>query len=122
MKETLVGPTGMRWTVKRLIVPTGFLPLTLTDLLDAASPRRTVVEGMARQVPEEIGAWTGSLPLGFLLFPLVLPLLPLGLLLRPLRVLPGPIEARAHPWGLRYPPLVLSYAVRGATRPGSPFG
>src|SRR3954469_15693275 len=113
MKETLVGPTGMRWTVKRLIVPTGFLPLTRTDMLDAAAPRRTVVEGMSDQVPDAVGAWTGPLPLGFLLFPLVLPLLPLVLLLRHLRVLPWTIEARAHPWGRRYPPLVLSYAVRG---------
>src|SRR4051794_16620878 len=113
MKETLVGPTGLRWTVKRLIVPTGFRPLTRTDMLDAAAPRRTVVEGMSRQVPDAVGAWSGPLPLGFLFFPLVLPFMPLVLLLRRLRVLPWTIEARAYPWGRRYPPVVLTYAVRG---------
>lgn len=108
-----MGPSGLRWTVKRLIVPTGFLPLTRTDMLDAAAPRRTVVDGMSRQVPDAVGAWTGPLPLGFLFFPLVLPLLPIVLLLRRLRVLPWTIEARAHPWGRRYPPIVLTYVVRG---------
>jgi hypothetical protein len=121
MKETLVGPTGLRWTVKRLIVPTGFRPLTRTDMLDAAAPRRTVVEGMSRQVPDAVGAWTGPLPLGFLLFPLVLPLLPIALLLRRLRVLPWTIEARAYPWGRRYPPIVLTYAVRGGEEVHSAF-
>jgi hypothetical protein len=113
MKATLVGPSGMRWTVKRLIVPTGFLPLSRTEILDAAAPRRTAVDGMSGQVPDAVGAWTGPLPLGFLLFPLVLPLLPIVLLLRRLRVLPWTIEARAYPWGRRYPPIVLTYAIRG---------
>jgi hypothetical protein len=52
MKQTVVGPSGLRWTVKRLIVPTGMRPLTRTDMLDAAAPRRTVAEGMSRQVPD----------------------------------------------------------------------
>jgi hypothetical protein len=113
MRQTLVAPDGLRWTVRRLIVPTGFRPLSRTEMLDAASPRRTRVEGLSRQVPDATGAATGPLPLGFLLFPLTLPLVPLALLLRRIRVLPWTIEARASPWGRRYPPVVLTYAVRG---------
>lgn len=114
MKETVVSPDGLRWTVKRLIVPTGMRPLTRTEILDAATPRRTVVEGMQRQVPDAFGAWTGPLPLGVLLFPVVAPFIPVALLLRRMRVLPWTIEARTYPWGRRYPPAVLTYAVRGA--------
>ena len=110
----MASPDGLHWKVKRRIVPTGFLPLTWTDSLDAAAPSRTVVEGMSRQVPDAVGAWTGPLPLGFLFLPLTLPLVPFALVLRRLRVLPWTIEARTHPWGRRYPPVVLTYAVRGA--------
>jgi hypothetical protein len=113
MRQTLVAPDGLRWTIKRLIVPAGFRPLSRTEMLDAASPRRTRVEGLSGQVPDAVGAWTGPLPLGFLLVPLTLPLVPLALLLRRLRVLPWTIEARTYPWGRRYPPVVLTYAVRG---------
>lgn len=113
MKQTVDAPNGLRWTVRRLIVPTGFRPLTRTGMLDAATPRRTVVEGMSRQVPDAMGAWTGPLPLGFLFMPVVLPLVPLVLLLRRVRLLPWTIEARTHPWGCRYPPVVLTYAMRG---------
>jgi hypothetical protein len=113
MKQTVVGPDGLRWTVKRLIVPTGMRALSRTELLDAASPRRTVVEGMSRQVPDAVNAGTGPLPLGFLLVPFALPLVPLALVLRYLRLLPWTIEARTYPWGRRYPPILLSYAVRG---------
>src|SRR5689334_18813534 len=76
MKQTVVAPDGLRWTVRRLVVPTGMRPMTRTEMLDAAAPRRTVVDGMSRQVPDAIGA-------------------------------------RAYPWGRRYPPIVLTYAVRG---------
>jgi len=113
MKQSVAAPNGVRWTVKRLIVPTGMRPLSRTEILDAAAPRRTVVDGMARQVPDAIGAPTGPLPLAFLLVPLALPLVPFALLLRRMRVLPWTIEARTHPWGRRYPPVVLTYAVRG---------
>jgi hypothetical protein len=113
MRRTVVGPSGLRWTVKRLVVPTGIRPLTRTEMLDAATPRRTVVEGMSRQVPDAFGAWTGPLPLAFLLLPLTVLLVPLALLLRRVRVLPWTIEARTYPWGRRYPPVVLTYAVRG---------
>lgn len=34
MKQTVAAPDGLRWTVKRLIVPTGMRPLTRTDMLD----------------------------------------------------------------------------------------
>jgi hypothetical protein len=122
MKEKVAGPNGLRWTVKRLIVPTGMRPLTRTDMLDVASPRRTVVHGMSRQVPDAMGAWTGPLPLGFLLVPLALPLVPIVLLLRRWRWLPWTIEARAHPWGRRYPPIVLTYAIRGGDESRRAFG
>jgi hypothetical protein len=113
MRRTVDAPNGLRWKVKRLIVPTGMRPLTRTDVLDVATPRRTQVAGMSRQIPDAMGGWTGPLPLGFLLVPLALPLVPVALLLRRLRLLPWTIEARTHPWGRRYPPIVLTYAVRG---------
>jgi hypothetical protein len=113
MKRVLVAPNGLRWTVKRLILPTGIRPLSRTEMLDAATPRRTKVEGMSRQIPDAVGAWTGPLPLGFLFLPLGLLLVPPTLLLRRLRLLPWTIEARTYPWGRRYPPVVLTYAVRG---------
>jgi hypothetical protein len=113
MRQTVDAPNGLRWRVKRLIVPTGMRPLTRTEMLDVATPRRTVVYGMSRQIPDATSAWTGPIPLGFLLLPLALPLLPPVLLLRRVRLLPWTIEARAHPWGRRYPPIVLSYAIRG---------
>jgi hypothetical protein len=122
MKQTVDAPNGLRWTVKRLIVPTGMRPMTRTDMLDAAAPRRTVVEGVPGQVQDAFGAPTGPLPLGFLLMPLVLPFVPLVLLLRRLRVLPWTIEARTHPWGRRYPPVVLTYAVRGGDESRRAFG
>lgn len=122
MKQTVLAPNGLRWTVKRLIVPTGMRPLTRTEMLDVASPRRTTVEGMSRQVPDAALAPTGPLPLGFLLVPLALPLVPLVLLLRRLRWLPWTIEARTHPWGRRYPPVVLTYAVRGGEETRRAFG
>jgi hypothetical protein len=122
MKQTVLGPSGLHWTVKRLIVPTGMRPLTRTDMLDVASPRRTTVDGMSRQVPDAVMAPTGPMPLGFLLVPLVLPFLPLVLLLRHIRLLPWTIEARAHPWGRRYPPIVLTYAVRGSEETHRAFG
>ena len=122
MKETVVAPNGLRWTVRRLIVPTGLRPLSRTEILDAATPRRTVVEGMSRQVPDAVGAWTGPLPLGFLLVPFALPLVPVALLLRRLRVLPWTLEARTYPWGRRYPPIVLTYAVRGGDESRRAFG
>lgn len=113
MRQTVAAPNGLRWTVKRLIVPTGMRPMTRTDMLDVAAPRRTVVDGMSRQVPDAYSGPTGALPLGFLLVPLLLPLVPLVLLLRRVRWLPWTIEARTHPWGRRYPPVVLTYAIRG---------
>ena len=122
MRQTVDTPNGLRWTVKRLIVPTGMRSMTRTDMLDAAAPRRTVVEGVPGQVQDAFGAPTGPLPLGFLLMPLVLPLVPLVLLLRRLRLLPWTIEARTHPWGRRYPPVVLTYAVRGGEESRRVFG
>jgi hypothetical protein len=44
MKQTVAAPNGLQWTVKRLIVPTGMRPLSRTEILDAAAPRRTVVD------------------------------------------------------------------------------
>ena len=122
MRQTVDAPNGLRWKVRRLIVPTGMRPLTRTDTLDAASPRRTVVEGVSRQVPDAVSAWTGPLPLGFLFLPLLLPLVPVVLLLRRARLLPWTIEAQTYPWGRRYPPVVLTYAVRGGDETRRAFG
>jgi hypothetical protein len=122
MKRSLTAPDGLRWTVRRLIVPTGMRPMSRTDILDAAAPRRTAVDGMSRQVPDAVGAWTGPLPLGFLLIPLALPLVPFVLLLRRMRLLPWTIEARTYPWGRRYPPVVLTYAVAGGDETRRAFG
>ena len=113
MKRTVVSPSGLRWTVKRLVVPTGIRPLTRAELLQVATPGRTVVEGVDRRLPDATGGWTGPYPLAFLFLPLMLPLVPFALLLRRLRLLPWTIEARTYPWGRRYPPIVFSYAVRG---------
>jgi hypothetical protein len=88
-------------------------PLSRTEILDAAAPRRTAVDAVSRQVPDAIGGPTGPLPLAFLLVPLALPLVPFAILLRRVRLLPWTIEARTYPWGRRYPPIVLTYEVRG---------
>jgi len=109
----VVSPNGLEWTVKRLLIPLGMRPLDRIAILDAATPRRTVVEGMSNRVPDAVGAWTGPLPLGVLVLPLALLLLPIVLLLRRLRLLPWTVEARAYPWGRRFPPIVFSYDVRG---------
>jgi hypothetical protein len=121
MKQTVESPTGLRWTVRRLVVPTGFRPLNGSEMLDAAAPRRTAVAGMSRQVPDAVGGPTGPVPLGFLLFPIVLPLVPVAVLLRRLRLLPWTLEARAYPWGRRFPPIVLTYAVRGGDESRAAF-
>jgi hypothetical protein len=83
------------------------------DLLDAATPRRTSIDGVSGSVPDPTVGVTGPLPLGALLSLLLLPLLPLVLVLRYMRIVRWTIEARAYPWGRRYPPVVLSYAIRG---------
>ena len=106
-------PSGLQWTVKRLVLPVGMRPLSPTELLDAATPRRTVVDGVQGRLPDAIGAPTGPVPLGFVLVPLALPFVPFVLLLRFARVLPWTIEARAYPWGRRFPPIVHSYEIRG---------
>jgi hypothetical protein len=113
MVRRVTGPTGLDWKIKRLVVPTGFLPLTRGDVLAAGTPRRTIVGGMDRQVQDAVGAPTGPLPLGFLFIPLWLPLIPIVLLLRKARIVSWTVEARAYPWGRRYPPIVLAYLVRG---------
>jgi hypothetical protein len=122
VKQTIDAPNGLRWTVKRLIVPTGMRPLGRSEMLDVAAPARTRVEGLSHQIPDATGAWTGPIPLGFLLVPLALPLVPFAVLLRRLRVLPWTIEARTYPWGRRYPPVVLTYAVVGGDETRRAFG
>ena len=113
MKRTVIGPNGLRWTVKRLIVPTGMRPLTGPELLHVATPYRQVVEGIDRRLPDAYGGWTGPYPLAFVFFPVLALFLPFVLLARQLRWLPWTIEARAYPWGRWKPPIVFSYAVRG---------
>lgn len=109
----VTGPSGLDWKVKRLVVPVGMRPMSRTDILDAASPRRTYVEGVPASIPDAFYGPTGPLPLGALLSLVMLPLLPLVLALRYARLLRWTVEARTYPWGRRYPPMVLSYAVRG---------
>jgi hypothetical protein len=109
----VTSPTGLDWTVKRLVVPVGMRSLSPTEILDAATPRRTVVDGVPGRVPDAFGSATGPLPLGFLLLPVTLPFLPIVLLLRWRRLLPWTVEARTYPWGRRFPPIVLSYEIRG---------
>jgi len=96
--------------------------MSRTDILDAAAPRRTYVDGVAGAVPDAFFGVTGPLPLGALLMLVLLPFLPLVLALRYARVLRWTVEARAHPWGRRYPPVVLSYAVRGNREAGEAVG
>jgi hypothetical protein len=113
LKRTVVSPDGLHWTVKRLIVPNGMRPLTRTDLLQVATPGRTVVDGVDERLPDAVGGWTGPIPLAFVFFPIMAPFLPFVLLARRRRWLPWTIEARTYPWGKRHPPIVFSYAVRG---------
>jgi hypothetical protein len=47
--------------------------------------------------------------------------LPFALLLRRARLLPWTIEARTYPWGRRYPPVVLTYAIRGGEETARAF-
>ena len=78
----VTGPTGLDWSLKRLLFPVGMRTLSPIEMLDAATPRRTVVDGVPGRVPDAFGSWTGPLPLGFLLLPVTLPFLPIVLLLR----------------------------------------
>jgi len=96
-KTKVVGPDGLHWRVRLLILPSGMRPYPPSELLGLADPSN---------------GWT-AFPLGVLVAPLALPLLPLVLLLRRLRLLPWTFEARTYPWGRRYPPVVLTYQVRG---------
>ena len=96
-KTEVVGPTDLRWQVRRLILPSAMRPHPPSEILALADPAT---------------GWT-PLPLGMLLAGLALPFLPLILLLRSLRVLPWTVEARTYPWGRHHPPIVLAYEVRG---------
>jgi hypothetical protein len=93
----VVGPTDLRWEVRRLTLPSAMRPHPPSEILALADPAT---------------GWT-PLPLGVLLAGLALPFLPLILLLRSLRVLPWTVEARTYPWGRRQPPIVFAYEVRG---------
>jgi hypothetical protein len=113
LRRKVTAPDGLTWAVKRLIVPHAMRPLGRTDILDAATPRRTHVEGVRGSIPDAAMAPTGPLPLGALLSLVALPVLPLVLALRYARIVRWTVEARTYPWGRRYPPIVLSYLVRG---------
>jgi len=112
-RRRVTGPDGLDWTVKRLVVPNAMRPLSRTDILEAATPRRTHVEGVSGSIPDAFYGVTGPLPLGGLLSLVTLPLLPLALALRYARLTRWTVEARTYPWGRRFPPIALSYAVRG---------
>ena len=96
-RTELVGPSGLHWRVRLLTLPSALRPHPPSEILALADPAT---------------GWT-PLPLGVLFAGLALPLLPLVLFLRFLRLLPWTVEARAYPWGRRYPPIVLAYEVRG---------
>jgi hypothetical protein len=96
-KTTVVAPNGLDWRVRLLTLPSAMRSYPPTELLGLADPSN---------------GWT-EFPLGVLLVPFALPFLPLVLLLRRVRLLSWTIEARTYPWGRRYPPVVLTYAVRG---------
>ena len=93
----VVGPSDLRWQVRRLLLPSAMRPHPPSEILALADPGT---------------GWT-PLPLGLLLAVLALPMLPLVLLLRSLHVLPWTVEARTYPWGRRRPPIVFAYEVRG---------
>ena len=112
-RRRVTGPDNLEWIVRRLIVPNGMRPLSRTEILDAATPRRTSIDGVSGSVPDVVVGVTGPLPLGALFSLLAMPFVPLVLALRYARLLRWTVEARAHPWGRRYPPVVLSYAIRG---------
>lgn len=112
-RRRVSAPDRLDWTVKRLVVPAAMRPLSRTEILDAATPRRTHVDGVSGSIPDAAMAPTGPLSLGALLTLAALPLLPLVLALRYARVVRWTVEARTHPWGRRFPPIVISYAVRG---------
>jgi hypothetical protein len=96
-KTEVVGPSGLHWQVRLLILPSGMRPHPPSEMLALADPAT---------------GWT-PLPLGVLLAVLALPFLPLVVLLRSVHVLPWTVEARTYPWGRRSPPIVLAYQVRG---------
>jgi|SRR5579864_3447148 len=112
-RQRITSPDNLEWTVKRLIVPDVMRPMSRTEILDAATPRRTSVDGISGSVPDAYQGVTGPIPLGVIISVLLLPLVPVVLVLRYARLLPWTVEARAYPWGRRYPPVVLSYAIRG---------
>jgi hypothetical protein len=93
-KRTVVGPDGLHWTVKRLMVPVG-MRMAMTEIVEDVTPRRSVPG-----------------PFGLLLMLPLLPFVPLIVLLRTRGRLPWLLEARTYPWGRRYPPVVLRYEVR----------
>jgi hypothetical protein len=112
-RRKVSAPDRLDWTVKRLLVPNALRPMSRTDILDAATPRRTHVDGVGGSVPDAFYGVTGPLPLGALFSLTMLPFVPVVLALRYARLLRWTIEARTYPWGRRYPPIVLSYLVRG---------
>jgi hypothetical protein len=112
-RRRITGADKLEWTVRRLIVPNAMRPMSRTEILDAATPRRTSIDGVSGSVPDAVVGVTGPLPLGVLFSVLAMPFVPLVLVLRYAGLLRWTVEARAHPWGRRYPPVVLSYAIRG---------
>lgn len=94
----VTGPSGLTWTVRRLLFPVGMLSHSSKQALGST----------------DLCFESGAPPVaGVLLVPFVLPFIPLVLFLRWLRLLPWTIEARAYPWGKKFPPLVHAYEVRG---------
>jgi hypothetical protein len=98
LKQKVTGPDGLEWTVRRLLLPAAMRPHRTSEMMDLSHPGHEVA---------------AALPLGFIIVPVLWPFFPVVLLLRVLRLLPWTIEARTHPWGKRFPPIVFAYEVRG---------
>ena len=94
----VTGPSGLTWTVRRLVFPKAMLPHSSKVALGSS----------------ELFFDSGVPPVACVfLMPFVLPFLPLVLVIRMLRLLPWTIEARTYPWGKKRPPIVHAYEVRG---------
>jgi len=97
LSTSVVGPSGLEWRIRILRVPSAMKPHPPSEMLAHSDPAY---------------GWT-PLPVGIVLAAVVLPFLPFVVLFRALGLIRWELEARTYPWGRRYPPIVLVYAVRG---------
>lgn len=108
VSRRVVGPDGLEWRIRRLILPGWMRPI---GLWAAAAP---YYETTSLSAPRGGSGYAGpAIVFGLLWCLLALPLLPLVLLLRKLGFSAWTVEAHARPWGRRGPPMVLLYQVTG---------